>query len=278
MRWIAPLTLLLMCLFSCSENTQPILSSPSEVYDAAQLYEKAMEHQQNKEAMVLFLKAAKKGDVRAQRTVAQAYAEGRHLPKNPHQAELWSKKAAAQGCIQSQFNLGMLYKKRGKAQTARTWLIKAASAGHGDAQYELGLIYSNGEGVKASFPEALRWLSMAAKQGSQKAKLRLGLKPQPNTEMIEYVKAAESGDPKSQYSLGALYARKKSLNLAMKWIRKAAEQGFPMAQYDLGKAYASGKGAPLDKKKAMDWYRLAAMQGHGEAKIALKKLEENAPK
>jgi len=281
MRRNALLTLVLLWLFSCSENTQTILTHPEEAFDATKLYEKAMAlqmAQKNKDAMNLFLKAAKKGDVRAQQIIAQAYTLGQHLPQDTHEAEAWTQKAAQQGSIQSQFDLGMLLKNKGDSEGSRFWLVKAASAGHGEAQYALGMIYSEGDGVKASFPEALKWLSMAAKQGSEKAKIRLGLTPSTKGDFNKYVKAAESGDAKSQYSLGAMYAKKKSITLAMKWIRKAAIQGLPKAQYDLGKAYASGEGAPLDRTKAIKWYRLAALQGHTDAKAALKNLEEIAPK
>jgi len=44
------------------------------------------------------------------------------------------------------------------------------------------------------------------------------------------------------------------------------------AQYNLGKAYYYGEGVSEDKKKACEWYRKAAEQGHAFAKTELEKL------
>ena len=65
----------------------------------------------------------------------------------------------------------------------------------------MGDHYEDGEGVKKTLNEAVKW----------------------------YRKAAEQGDVGAQYRLGYLYEDgegvKKNLNEAVKWYKKAADQG-----------------------------------------------------
>lgn len=47
--------------------------------------------------------------------------------------------------------------------------------------------------------------------------------------------------------------------------RAAAGKGDPDAQFNLGQAYKLGRGVPIDLRKAEDFYRQAAAQGHVQA-------------
>ena len=49
-------------------------------------------------------------------------------------------------------------------------------------------------------------------------------------------------------------------------LRLAAEQGDASAQFNLGFMYATGEGVPKDDAKAVKWFRLAAEQGHAQAR------------
>ena len=57
---------------------------------------------------------------------------------------------------------------------AHKWLKKAAERGEPNAQYHLGDIYRKGLGVQKSNAEAVKWFRLAAKQGHNKARKRLG--------------------------------------------------------------------------------------------------------
>ena len=48
-----------------------------------------------------------------------------------------------------------------------------------------------------------------------------------------------------------------------------AKQGYASAQFNLGLMYRKGKGVPQDYKTAVQWYRLAAEQGHTGAQSGL---------
>ena len=77
--------------------------------------------------------------------------------------------------------------------------------------------------------------------------------------------AAKRGDLDAQNHLGQMEEdgqggpvdRKR----AVSWYRKAAEVGHPAAQLNLGRMYRSGKGVPQDDTLAVSWYRKAAEQG-----------------
>ena len=54
---------------------------------------------------------------------------------------------------------------------------------------------------------------------------------------------------------------------------KLAEQGLAVAQFNLGRMYTYGSGVPEDYAEAVKWYRMAAEQGHEEAKGWVEYLE-----
>jgi hypothetical protein len=58
------------------------------------------------------------------------------------------------------------------AEAAR-WYRKAAEQGQVEAQYNLGLMYDYGEGVVEDDAEAARWYRKAAEQGEVDAQNRL---------------------------------------------------------------------------------------------------------
>ena len=79
------------------------------------------------------------------------------------------KKAAEQGQVDAQLNLGVRYA-RGDGVTqdyaeAERWFRQAAEQGHAGAQNNLGVMYDKGEGVPEDDAEAVSWYRQAAEQG-----------------------------------------------------------------------------------------------------------------
>jgi hypothetical protein len=120
----------------------------------------------------LLAKAAT-GNAMAELQVADAYAAGNGVPREPRQltadykqAAAWYQKAAEQGNIPAQIHLADLYRDgRGVARDmtqAVAWYRKAAELGDAGAQGTLGLLYSVGMGVQRDDVEAYYWLSLAA--------------------------------------------------------------------------------------------------------------------
>ena len=56
------------------------------------------------------------------------------------------------------------------AAAAATWYDKAAAQGYMPAQFELGRMYLNGLGLARDEAKAREWLGRAAKQGHQEAR------------------------------------------------------------------------------------------------------------
>jgi TPR repeat protein len=78
-------------------------------------------------------------------------------------------------------------------------------------------------------------------------------------------RAAEQGDGKAQWHLGARYESGRGVRQdyaeAARWYRKAAEQGFELAYVNLGQMYYEGRGVTQDYAEALKWFSRAADLG-----------------
>jgi localization factor PodJL len=149
--------------------------------------------------------AAADGDARSQFEVAAIYSEGRAVPQDDKQAEVWYERAAAQGFAPAQYRLGNLYETgNGVAkdfEQARLWYQRAAEAGNRMAMHNLAALYAGGQFGKQDFVSAANWFEQAANRGMKD----------------------------SQFNLGMLYARglgvPQSLETSYKWFALAASTG-----------------------------------------------------
>lgn len=93
--------------------------------------------------------------------------------KNYKEALVWYKKAAKQGNVFAQSNLGyMYYNGDGVSQDykeALIWYKKAAKQGDATAQFNLGLMYYEGEGISQDLTQAYSWLYLAYIHGFKKS-------------------------------------------------------------------------------------------------------------
>ena len=122
------------------------------------------------EAIHWYLKAAEQGDVNAQFNLGLMHDEGQGVAQNYIEASRWYQKAANQGDVNAQFNLGTMYDQgQGVPQDsaeAIRWYRKAAEQGDDYANLNLGLMYIAGQGVAQDYAEALRWFEKGAEGGS----------------------------------------------------------------------------------------------------------------
>jgi TPR repeat protein len=189
----------------------------------------------------------------------------------------------------SQYFLGMLYLngENGSemdAEEAAYWFNRAAENGNIEAQYNLGLLYLKGEGVEKDPQKGIRLLQKAASAGSSDAQNSLGLlylngegvkkDPQKGKRLLE--QAAESGNVDAQNNLGMLYFEK-DYSLAAYWFDRAARQDFPYAQYNLAVMYLDGLGVKQNKESAIFWMQKAASQGYLIAIKTLDSIMEKQP-
>jgi TPR repeat protein len=124
------------------------------------------------QAAFWYRKAAEQGDVDAQYNLGSLYYDGRGVPHDYAQAVLWFRKAAERGDSDAQDELGDLYLSgEGVAQNytqAAMWYRKAAEQGNALAQASLGDLYRDGQGVPRDYAEAYFWYDLAA-AGEQEA-------------------------------------------------------------------------------------------------------------
>ena len=102
------------------------------------------------------------------------YQEGRGVTQNDKLALEWFRKAADQGHVRAQTNLGVIYATgRGVARDdveAAKWYAKAAEQGYPKAQYALARDYEAGRGVAQDIVEAHKWYQLAAALGTDDVK------------------------------------------------------------------------------------------------------------
>ena len=143
------------------------------------------------------------------------------------------------------------------------WYLKAAELGDACSQYCMGRAYENGRGVEKNLTEAKKWYLKAANQGHE--------------ESIEILRERFATQLEPSLSIDDLrlkaYAHFSHRNYAeaVKWYLKAAELGDPFSQYTLANLYVDGHGVDKNLTEAKKWYQKAAEHGHAEA---IKKIYE----
>jgi TPR repeat protein len=119
-------------------------------------------------------KAADKGHLQAELTLAWMHANGVGVAQDEAQVRHWYARAAEQGSAQAQYMLATMYRfgqygvDRDVAQ-AVPWYLKAADQSFAPAQFALGRLLMDGKYVERDDMAALQWLSLAHVNGSSKA-------------------------------------------------------------------------------------------------------------
>ena len=196
---------------------------------------------------------AEQGNARAQSELGERYEEGRGgVALDYREAVSWYRRAAAQGDVPGQGNLGAMYANGTGVprddEEALRWFRCVVERGGARGQDGLGVMYLDGRGVEQDDQEAVRWFRRAAEQGDARAESSLG-----------YMYANGRGVPRDEEE-------------AVRWYRRAAEQGYAHGQYVLGLMYEQGRGVRRDRVEAAKWHGLAAEQGHDEARKRLNDL------
>ena len=154
--------------------------------------------------------------------------------------------------------------KRGDYATALAEFRRAAEQGSVVAQVNLAAMYYKGQGVPQDDAEAATWYRKAADQGDAVAQNNIGLMydngrgvAQDYGEAVKwYRRAAEHGQTGAQFNLGVMY-----------------RNGLAEAQYTMGRMRHLGVVLVRDHRRALNWYRRAAAQGHPKAKNHVKVLD-----
>lgn len=89
-----------------------------------------------------------------------------------------------------------------------------------------------------------------------------------------YLQAAEAGDAKAIYNVGALYARGEGVEeddlTALEWFKKAAEMDYPDALNTIGNAYSFGNyGLQIDYGASFSYYLRSAQLGNAKGMFTI---------
>lgn len=111
-----------------------------------------------------FLKAAMKGEVKAQYNLGLLYIGGQLGFTDPVKASEWFSESAEQGFVLSHTMLGSILLDSGKVADAVGHFRTAAEQGEPTAMYNLGALGLSGQ-IDADEKESMSWVARAASQG-----------------------------------------------------------------------------------------------------------------
>lgn len=128
----------------------------------------------HREAVLLWLPAAARGNPHALFNLGLAHRQGRGVPEDLDRAEDFFRRAAEKGHAPARTYLGIFLARRGEeAEAIRLWR-ESADAGDAHARYMLGMRYFNGRGVERDLPRAYAFMTLAKEQGLEQAERALG--------------------------------------------------------------------------------------------------------
>ncbi len=207
----------------------------------------------NSKAFLPFLDAAKLGDEEAQVAVGYDYAYGISRKVNVGEALRWWKRAYRQGSWAAAFNLGMFFRDAKQWAKALRWFERAIDAGDEDGLVEIAKIHLRYAGDRAA---GLRYLKLAVA-----AKDKLTEPARLETErLLKEQKALSSGD--LLYMEADLLDGRGRYAEARPLLLKGAKAGDTSCQILLGNYLSDGrKGIPIDRKRAVYWYKQAYKLG-----------------
>lgn len=160
-----------------------------------------------------------------------------------------------------------------------------AEKGDVEAQLELGLLYAQGKDVDQDFAVAKKWWDKAAEQGNAGARYYVGLMYARGDGVTKdmdqarsmWEQSAEMDHIGALFSLGMLYVEGEVVQgdyvEAGKYFIRAAELGNVQSQFNVSMLYSQGLGFPQSNENSYAWAKLAADQGHPNAKELLATLE-----
>jgi len=175
-------------------------------------------------------------NINAQITLGKMYEDGQGVSQDYTEALKWYLAAANNDVVNVEYVPIV-----GNGLAEKIIRYRAASD-VARAKFRVGLMYENARGVPKDYAEAMKWFSLAARQGNANAQERLGI-------MYENAR----GVPKD-------YAE------AMKWFSLAARQGNANAQERLGIMYENGLSVLQDYVLSLMWYNVGGINGATRSK------------
>jgi TPR repeat protein len=262
-------TALLACLLT--------LSMPSSADPAPPSKERAA-------ALKTLEARAGQGDAGAQRMLGLKYTHGLDgLAQDLDKGRAWLTQAGENGDTEAQFELAMLYFKglgvERDFNKGLSWLRTAAKNGHTHAQLQL----ANSYGIARKQEEQIYWLKEASKKDDFHAVLaqeelaeQLYRRDRIDEALEVYRQLSQRPSQRTaahaMVKLARHYARQpgdSAQKQAFDWYKQAADRDNEEAQFKTGMGYYTGKGTPVDKRRAAEYFLRAANAGLTEAQYML---------
>ncbi|KAJ2778537.1 hypothetical protein H4R18_004534 [Coemansia javaensis] len=213
----------------------------------------------------------------------------------------WVRKLAGSGitvhrsniAAEAQFFLGTVYS-RGIYGVARddakafSYYQQASKSQHAEANYRTAVCYEVGVGTRKDATRALQFYRKAAAQSNVPAMYKLGVilikgllgvSPAPREGVNWLKRGADNATPECPHSLHELALCHESSDIpgvipdeayARQLYIKAGKLGYVPSQVRLGQAYEYGTlGCPVDARRSIGWYTLAAEKNDRDAELAL---------
>lgn len=163
---------------SAPTATRPTTSAPDETASRAQRAQvqsgvDAWKAGDFLAAVRRWLAPANAGHADAQFNMGQAYKLGRGVPPSLADAENWFRRAADQGHLQAEDNLGLILFTSGHRDAAMPYIHRSAARGEARAQFLLGTAHFNGDLAPKNWPRAYALIQRASETGLSLAKNRL---------------------------------------------------------------------------------------------------------
>ena len=88
---------------------------------------------------------------------------------------------------------------------------------------------------------------------------------------VQFIYRATKGNSEAQFRLACVYDFElpKNRKRAVQWYRRAAVQGHPEAQNHLGECLREGVSTKRSLKEAVKWFQCSAKQGNPDAQLSL---------
>ena len=159
-----------------------------------------------------------------------------------------------------------------------SYLTRAAEEGDALSQYEYAVCYDEGKVIAHDLQRCLFWLEQSSAQGNLQAKELLAERLSRGTAeagideekaFLLYRELFEKGIKRVGYPLGVCYREglgtQKNPFLAANCFSSGAEAGITEAKIALAECYLSGNGVPVDRQKAYEQFRAAALAGDAQS-------------
>ena len=159
-------------------------------------------------------------------------------------------------CVESRFNIGILYDIRKEYKKAFEQFMEVK--GYAPAQNWIGNCYDHGTGVVVDHEEAFRWYQLGATNDQAPGADQCG---------GWYISIRNLG-----YCYHGGEGVEKDYVKAYKWFQTVAELGCKVSQYLVGNAHYHGYGVPQNSKEAHKWFLLSGNQNDIDACWALYRM------